>query len=52
MSSRFIPMRKARVTVMWGNMRPDTDHVAIDTPETVLGRRMLLQEDLVGVSAF
>ena len=51
-SSSFIPMQKARVTVMWGNMRPDTDHVANDAPGTVLGRRTLLQEDLGGVSAF
>ena len=27
-----------------GNMRPDAEQVAIDTPETLLGRRMLHQE--------
>ena len=51
-SSRFVPMQKARVTVLRGYRRPDADQDAISTPETVLGRRMILEEDLEGISAF
>ena len=49
-SSRYVPMRKAKVTVLWGYRRPDADQVAIGVPETALGSIMLFQENLGGVS--
>ena len=50
-SSRYVPMQKARVTVLWGYRRSGVDQVTSGNPETVLGSRMLFQEHLGGISA-